>query len=126
MEPYKVNIEKETKENLDYRRVLFTGQKMQLVVMSLKPGEDIPLEVHNNIDQFIRVEIGQAYVKIGDKEFNLKDDDVVIIPAGTEHYVKNTSETEDLTLYTIYASPEHPEGTVQKTKAEADAAEHEH
>ena len=126
MEPYKVNIEKETKENLDYRRVLFTGQKMQLVVMSLKPGEDIPLEVHNNIDQFIRVEIGQAYVKIGDKEFNLKDDDVVIIPAGTEHYVKNTSETEDLKLYTIYASPEHPEGTVQKTKAEADAAEHEH
>ncbi len=126
MEPYNANIEKETKENLDYRRVLFTGQKMQLVVMSLKPGEDIPLEVHNNIDQFIRVESGQAYVKIGDKEFNLKDDDVVIIPAGTEHYVKNVSETEDLKVYTIYASPEHPEGTVQKTKAEADAAEHGH
>lgn len=117
------NIEKETVENTDYRRVLFTGKNMQLVVMSLKQGEDIPSEVHDDIDQFIRVEEGNAYVKVGDEEFSLKDDDVVIIPAGKEHYVKNTGD-KDLKLYTIYSPPEHPPETVHKTKEEADAAEH--
>ncbi|MBT4577311.1 cupin domain-containing protein [Candidatus Woesearchaeota archaeon] len=126
MTGYKTNIEKETLENDNYRKVLFTGQKIQLVVMSLKPGEDIPLETHTGIDQFIRVEQGEAYVKIDETEYNLKDDDVVVIPSGTAHYVKNTSEDRDLKLYSIYADPEHEEGTIHTTKEEADAAEHHH
>lgn len=126
MKGYSTNIEKDTLENEYYRKVLFTGSKMQLVVMSLKPDEDIPLEIHNDIDQFIRIEKGEALVKIGDGEFNLKDDDVIIIPAGNEHYVKNTSADQDLKIYTIYATPEHSPETVHKTKAEADAAEHDH
>ena len=121
---YSTDIEKATLDNSDYRRVLYTG-KLQLVVMSLKAGEDIPMEVHEGHDQFIRVEKGSAYVKIGETEYDLKDDDVVIIPAGNQHYVKNTGDG-DLKLYTIYAPHEHPEGTVHKTKAEADAAEHHH
>jgi len=120
---YKTNIEKDTIENENYRKVLFTGKKMQLVVMSLKPGEDIPMEVHPEIDQFIRVEEGEAYVKVGEEEFNLKDDDVVIIPAGNHHYVKNASD-KVLKVYTIYTPPEHKDGTVHVTKEEADAAEH--
>jgi len=115
---YSTNIEKDTLENECYRKVLFTGRKIQLVVMRLKPGEDIPLEVHDDIDQFIRVEEGEAFVTIGDEEFNLKDDDIVIIPAGSKHYVKNTSD-KDLKIYTLYATPEHPSGTIHKTQAEA-------
>ena len=126
MKGYSANIEKETVENEDYRRVLFTGEKMQLVVMSLKPGEEIPLERHDDIDQFIRIEEGEAFVKIGEDEFSLEDDDVVIVPAGNKHYVKNTSQDKDLKLYSIYATPEHPPNTVHKTKEEADAAEHHH
>ncbi|MFH1396840.1 MAG: cupin domain-containing protein [archaeon] len=123
---FTTNIEKDTLENENYRKVIFTGEKMQLVLMSLKPGEDIPMEIHNGIDQFLRIEQGEAYVKIGDEEFNLKDDDVIIIPAGNHHYVKNTSADKELKLYSIYATPEHAPGTIHKTKAEADAAEHEH
>ncbi len=126
MKGYFTNIEKDTLENENYRKVLFTGSKMQLAVMNLKPGEDIPLEVHGDIDQFIRVEEGEALVKISGEEFNLKDDDIVIIPAGNKHYVKNTSAEKELKLYTIYATPEHPDGTIHKTKAEADADEHHH
>jgi mannose-6-phosphate isomerase-like protein (cupin superfamily) len=126
MNGYSTNIEKDTLENEYYRKVLFTGKKMQLVVMSLKPGEDIPLEVHDDIDQFIRIEEGEALIKVGEEEFNLKDDDVVIIPAGNEHYVKNTSADKDLKVYTIYATPEHAPEAIHKTKAEADAAEHHH
>ena len=125
MKGYSVNIENETLENQNYRKVLFTGTKMQLVVMSLKKGEDISIEVHSDIDQFIRIEKGSAFVKIAEDEFNLNDDDVIIIPAGTEHYVKNTGEGE-LKLYSIYATPEHEPGTIHKTKEEADAAEHHH
>jgi mannose-6-phosphate isomerase-like protein (cupin superfamily) len=126
MKGYSTNIEKDTLENKYYRKVLFTGEKMQLVVMSLKPGEDIPLEVHNGIDQFIRVEVGEALVKIADEEFYLKDDDIAIIPAGNEHYVKNTSAEKYLKIYVIYATPEHPPETIHKTKTEADEAEHHH
>lgn len=122
---FKTNIEQDTLNNENYRQVLFTGEKMQLVVMSLKVGEDIPMEVHHDIDQFIRIEKGQAYVKIGEEEFNLKDDDVIIIPAGNDHYVKNTGEGE-LKLYSIYATPEHAPGTIHRTKEEADNAEHHH
>lgn len=124
MKGYKTNIEKDTLDNTDYRRVLYTG-KMQLVLMSLKKGEDIPTEVHHDIDQFIRIEKGQAMVRIDGEETELKDDDIIIIPAGSEHYLKNTGEG-DLKLYSIYTPPEHPEGTVHKTKEEADEAEHSH
>ena len=123
MPGYSANIEKETLENKNYRKVLFTGEKMQLVVMSLKPQEDIPMETHNYIDQFIRIEEGEALVRVGDEEFNLKDDDVVVIPAGNRHYVKNTSKDKELKLYTIYAAPEHPPNTIHKTKADAEADE---
>ena len=126
MKGYTANIEKETLDNEFYRKVLFTGKKMQLVVMSLKPGEHIPLETHHEIDQFIRVERGEALVKVAGEEFNLKDDDVVIIPAGTEHYVKNTSSDKELKVYTIYATPEHPPETIHKTREEAEKAEHHH
>ena len=121
--PYKANIEKETLENDCYRKVLSTEKHMQLVVMSLKPGEDIPMEVHETHDQFFRVESGKAMVQINDEEFNLAEDEIIIVPAGAKHYVKNAGE-KDLKLYTIYAPPEHPDGTVHKTKAEADAYEH--
>ncbi|MCA9478213.1 MAG: cupin domain-containing protein [Nanoarchaeota archaeon] len=126
MKPYFGNIEKETLDNTDYRRVLYTGPQMQLVVMSLKVGEEIPQEQHDDIDQFIRVEKGSAYVKIDEEEFTLSDDDVVIVPSGTKHYVKNTSETEDLKVYTIYTPAEHEDGTVHKTFEEAKEAEHHH
>ena len=126
MTGYNSNIEKETLDNENYRKVLYTGKHMQLVVMSLKVGDDIPMEVHPDIDQFIRVEKGSAYVKIGDSEYNLKDDEVVIVPAGQQHYVKNTSEADELKLYTIYTPAEHAPGTIHVTKADADAAEHDH
>jgi mannose-6-phosphate isomerase-like protein (cupin superfamily) len=125
MSAYSIDIEKETIENNDYRRVLYTG-KMQLVVMSLKPGEEIPEEIHDEIDQFFRIEEGEAYVKVNDEEFNLKDDDIIIIPAGSKHYVKNPSEEKVLKVYTIYTPAEHPAGTIHKTKEEADVYEKEH
>ena len=93
--------------------------------MNLKVGEDIPEEVHHNIDQFIRIETGTAFVRIDGQEFNLKDDEIIIIPAASKHYVKNSGDRE-LKLYSIYATPEHPDGTIHKTKAEADAYEEEH
>ena len=124
MEPYFGNVEKETLENTNYRKVLHTGEKAQLVVMSLKVGEDIPKEVHPTIDQFIRVEKGSAKVIIGEKEFYLEDGDAIIVPAGKNHYVKNTSENEDLKLYTIYSPPEHADGTIHATFEDAKNAEH--
>ena len=126
MDFYSSNIEKETIENENYRKVLFTGAKMQLVIMNLKPGEDIPSEVHETIDQFIRIEEGEALVRINEKEISLKNDEVVIIPAGSQHYVKNTSSGRNLKLYTIYSPPEHAPGTIHATKADAEAAGHEH
>jgi mannose-6-phosphate isomerase-like protein (cupin superfamily) len=122
---YLDNIETETLENDNFRKVLFTGKHMQLVVMSLKPGEDIGEEVHDHVDQFFRVEQGEAKVKIDDKELELKEDMVTIIPAGSLHNVTNVSDV-DLKLYTIYAPPNHPDGTVHKDKAEADKYEEEH
>ena len=123
MAAFSTSIEKDTIENENYRKVLYTG-KMQLVLMSLKPGEDIPSEVHPNIDQFFRIEQGEAYIKVNDEEFNLKENDIIIIPAGSEHYVKNSSENKVLKVYTIYTPAEHPPETIHKTKEEADASEH--
>jgi mannose-6-phosphate isomerase-like protein (cupin superfamily) len=110
------NIEDQTKNNEDYRRVLFTGPKSQLVVMSLEPGEDIGLEIHEGHDQFIRIEEGKARVTLGDKEIDVEEDFAVVVPSGTKHNVVNTSKTDRLKLYTIYSPPEHPKGTVQSNK----------
>ncbi len=126
MKAYKTNIETQTLDNENYRKVLFTGEKLQLVVMSIKPQEDINLETHDHIDQFIRVESGEAYVKVNEEEYNLEDDDVIIIPAGTQHYVKNKSQDKTLKIYSIYADPEHDDGTIHKTKKDSDEDEHHH
>jgi mannose-6-phosphate isomerase-like protein (cupin superfamily) len=124
---YTENIQKKTLENTNFREVLYTGAHMQLVVMSLKPLEDIGMEVHSNVDQFFRIEKGQAKVIMNGEEAILTDDMVAIVPAGVQHNVINISNTEDLKLYTIYAPANHPEGTIHATKADAMAAEeHEH
>ena len=125
MAGYVTSIEEETLKNEYFRRVLFTAPNSQLVVMSLKPGEEIGEEVHK-LDQFIRIEAGEAEVVLDGESHPLADDDAVVIPAGTRHNVINCSADQSLKLYTIYSPPEHPDGTVHKTKAEADAAEKAH
>jgi mannose-6-phosphate isomerase-like protein (cupin superfamily) len=124
MAGYHTNIEKKSLENNFFREVLFTAPHTQLVVMALKPGEDIGLETHSDTDQFIRVETGQGKAVLDGKEYALKDGSAVVIPSGTEHNIINTSSTAPLKLYTIYAPPEHPDGTIHKTKAEAEVYEH--
>ena len=126
MTGYVTDIEKETLKNTNFRKVLFTGPQSQLVVMSLKPGEDIGEEVHNDIDQFIRIEEGEAKVVLDGKETEIKDDWATVIPAGVKHNVINTSQEKELKLYTIYSPPEHKDGTIHKTKEEAMADEHDH
>lgn len=122
---YVDNIEDRTSENSSFRKVLFTGTHMQLVVMSLKPGEDIGEEVHNDVDQFFRVEEGRAKIVMNGEESILEEDMVAIVPAGTLHNVINDSD-EDLKLYTIYSPSNHPEGTEHVTKEDAMAAEEHH
>lgn len=118
-------IEKTTLKNGYFRQVLFTGRYSQLVVMCLQPNEEIGNEVHSDVDQFFRIEEGKAKFVFNNKEEHLVGDgDAVVVPAGTYHNVINASSTDPLRLYTIYTPPEHPDGTVHKTKAEADAAEH--
>lgn len=124
MRGYSTDIEKATRDNNDFRRVLFTGPKSQLVLMALQPSEDIGKETHPDTDQFIRVEAGEGRALIGGQEYSLKDGSAIVIPAGAEHNVINTSKTEILRLYTIYTPPEHPDGTVQHTKAEAEREHH--
>ena len=124
------DIEAATLENQTFRTVLFTGAHAQLTVMRLAPGEEIGWEAHDNLDQFIRLEQGQARVDFGrgadvDESHDIEDDWAIIIPAGTWHNVTNVGDV-DVKLYSLYTPPEHPAGTVHKTKAEADAAEHGH
>ena len=118
------DIEKLTTQNSDFRRVLYTGQHLQLVLMSLNPGEEIGEEVHDDGDQFFRVDGGEGEVWIDGLCHRIGDDDGIVVPAGARHNVKATG-SEPLKLYTIYGPPEHIDGTIHKTKAEADAA-HEH
>lgn len=120
MKGYNDNIEKVTISNTDFRRVLYTGHHSQLVLMSLKPGEDIGAEVHDNIDQFFRFEAGSGKVMVDDNEYEVSDGSAVIVPAGARHNVTNTG-TEDLKLYTIYSPAEHQDGITQATKEEAEA-----
>ncbi len=123
MAGYVTDIEKATESNEYFRKVLFTAGHSQLVVMCLQPGEEIGMEVHPNLDQFIRIEEGKGKAILDGEEHDIEDDWAVVIPAGTRHNIVNTSQTEKLQLYTIYSPPQHPDGTIHRTKAEADAAE---
>ncbi len=117
------NIEQQTLKNDYFRHVLFTGKHEQLVVMCLQPGEEIENEVHPNVDQFFRLEEGEAtFVFNGKERHQVKNGDAVIVPAGTYHNVINASKGK-LKLYTLYSPPSHPDGTVHKTKADAEEAE---
>lgn len=118
---YIVNIEEETKKNSDFRRVLYTAHNSQLVLMNILPGQDIGEEVHK-LDQFIRIEEGQAQAILDDVKHNIAAEYAVVIPAGTKHNIINTGDTE-LKLYSIYSPPEHKDGTIHKTKDDALAGE---
>lgn len=122
MKGFVADIEKLTEENSDFRRVLYTGKNLQLVLMALQPGEEIGEEVHDDRDQFFRVEKGKGEVRIDGNRSTIKSDDAIIVPAGARHNVVNTGD-KPLRLYTLYAPPEHREGTVHVTKADAEAAE---
>lgn len=126
MTGYVKNIEKLTVSNNFFRQVLYTGQHLQLVVMSIEPRGEIGLETHETTDQFFRVESGQGKVVMNGEEHALGDGDVVVVPAGTKHNIINTSSKEALKLYTLYAPPHHKDQVVHKTKAEAnrDAEDH--
>lgn len=119
MKGFNSNIEKETLENKAFRKVLYTGVYSQLVLMSLKPQEDIGMEVHSGTDQFFRIEKGQGLCFINDRECSLVDGSAIVVPAGAKHNVINTSKTEDLKLYTIYSPAHHKDGIVRNTKKEA-------
>ena len=120
---YVVNIEQATLANNNFRRVLFTASHMQLVLMTLQPGEDIGMEVHEKGDQFIRVEAGNGSAILNGVTHPLQDGTSVVIPQGVEHNVINTGNTP-LRMYVLYSPPEHPVGTVHRTKQEAEAAGH--
>jgi mannose-6-phosphate isomerase-like protein (cupin superfamily) len=121
MKGYVTNIEKETLENENYRKVLYTGKSSQLVLMTIQPGDEIGMEVHD-LDQFIRLEAGKATVILDGVEHEVEDDWAVVIPQGTEHNVINTGD-EPVRLYSIYSPPEHKDGTLHPTKAD-DKEEH--
>ncbi len=122
---YVAHLEDETKKNSLFRRVLYTGAHCQLVLMSIKPKDDIGMEVHEDNDQFFRIDAGEGKVVISGIEHAVKDGDGIVVPAGTEHNVVNTSPTKDLRLYTLYSPPHHKDGTIHRTKEEAIASEEE-
>jgi mannose-6-phosphate isomerase-like protein (cupin superfamily) len=124
MAGYVGHIEKMTLDNNYFREVLYTGKHAQLVVMCLQSGEEIGNEVHQNVDQFFRIEKGEAtFVFNGTEKHSVKDGDAVIVPAGTYHNVINVSKNKKLKLYTVYSPPNHPDKTIHKTKADAEKAE---
>lgn len=120
MKGYVTDIEKATVENDNFAKVLFTSGHHQLVVMSLAPGEDIGSEVHDDLDQFTRIEQGDGIVELDGERMEIHDDFAFIAPAGMRHNVINTSGERPLKLYTVYSSPDHPDGEVLRTKAERD------
>jgi len=117
---YKGSVSESVIGNTNFRQVLYTGEKMQLVAMTLKPGEEIGTEIHEGHNQFFRIESGQGEVMIDESTYSVVGGDLVIVPSGANHNVTNTSESDALELYTIYTPPEHAEGTVHTTKEEAD------
>ena len=125
MKGFNANIEAATLENDNFRKVLYTGKHSQLVLMSLKPSEGIGIEVHNENDQFFRFEKGEGKVIIDGNEYDVMDGSAIVVPAGAQHNVVNTSETDSLKLYTIYSPAHHQDGIVRATKADAEANEEE-
>lgn len=123
MKGFNANIEQETLANENFRKVLYTAKHCQLVLMSLKPNEEIGMEVHSDNDQFFRFEKGQGKCIIDGNEYAVEDGSAIIVPAGAEHNVINVSETESLKLYTIYSPAHHKDGIIRATKAEAEANE---
>lgn len=123
---YVDNIEQITEENNFFRKVVFTGQHQQLVVMSLLPDEEIGLEVHEITDQFLRIEKGEGKIIMNGEERTVKEGDAIIVPAGAQHNIINTSQAMKMKLYTVYSPPHHKDQTVHKTKAEAMADEKDH
>lgn len=121
MKGFNANIEKDTLENENFRKVLYTGKHSQLVLMSLIPNEEIGMETHTDNDQFFRFEKGTGKVIIDGNEYDVTDGSAIVVPAGAEHNVINISATDPLKLYTIYSPAHHQDGVVRKTKAEAEA-----
>ena len=121
MKGYRGEIEKDTLANSNFRKVLYTGKHSQLVLMSLRPNEEIGMEVHEENDQFFRFEKGTGKVLIDGNEYEVSDGVAIVVPAGAEHNVINVSESEDLKLYTIYSPAHHQDGVVRATKEEAEA-----
>ena len=126
MTGYVGKIEELTLENSNFRQVVFTAPHSQLVLMSLLPKEEIGMEMHESVDQFFRIEKGRGKVIMNSEESVISDGIAIVVPAGTQHNLINTSETEELKLYTIYSPPNHPDGKIHKTKEEAMADEEDH
>jgi mannose-6-phosphate isomerase-like protein (cupin superfamily) len=119
MKGFKSNIEKDTLKNENFRKVLYTSKHLQLVLMTLKTGEEIGEEVHISVDQFFRFESGRGKCIIDGNEYIIADGDVIIVPAGSKHNVINTDASEELKMYTIYAPPHHQDGLINTTKKDA-------
>jgi mannose-6-phosphate isomerase-like protein (cupin superfamily) len=119
MKGFKTNIEKDSIENKNFRKVQFTGKGLQLVLMSLKAGEDIGEEIHKDADQFFRIEKGKGKCLVDGHEYRIHDGDIVLVPAGAKHNVINTDSKDDLKLYTLYSPPQHKDGVVRSTKEAA-------
>lgn len=126
MSGYSINIEQKTLAGNNFREVLYTTKRSQLVIMTLQPGEEIGMEHHTGHDQFIRVEAGEGVAILDGEKHPLADGVAVVVPAGVEHNVINTSSTQAMRLYTLYTPPEHPEGIIHASKAEADDYEMNH
>ena len=125
MKGFNANIEQDTLENNNFRKVLYTGQNCQLVLMSLKPNEEIGMEVHSDNDQFFRFEKGEGKCIIDGNTYEVRDGSAIVVPAGAQHNIINTSSDEDLKLYTIYSPAHHKDGIVRITKEEAEANDEE-
>lgn len=126
MTGYLENIEKLSLSNTNFRKVVYTGQHAQLVLMSLRPGEEIGLEVHEIVDQFLRIEQGTGTVAINGEEHQIEEGSAIIVPAGAEHNLTNTSSEKEMKLYTVYSPPHHKDGTVHKTKEDAQKDKEDH
>ncbi len=123
MKGFHANIEKETVENSNFRKVLYTGEHSQLVLMAIKPAGEIGMEIHTENDQFFRFEGGEGMCVIDGNEYRVTDGSAIVVPAGAEHNVINTSDDKPLKLYTIYSPPHHKDGVVRATREEAEASE---
>lgn len=126
MTGYVVKIEEKTQQNDNFREVLYTAQHSQLVLMSLNPNEEIGMEIHEIVDQFIRVEQGEGKATLNGEEHDLSDGSAVVVPAGTQHNIINTSSEKKMKLYTIYSPAHHKDGTIHKTKQDAEMDNEDH